>query len=431
MDLPQYPSLSPAANAALARGTDLPAPYQAFRFALAPGEAQCFDGLGNTVYVATATGELEISTSDGLDYKPWDTALGLTFARDHFYRRVWLRNPGGDAVTGILYTGFVTINDHRLHQVGETRLTLENQAGTAYESTALLAGTAWKPIAPAVTGRREVWLAVENAADPSAPAPAAWWRAGTQEDTRVPSHEIGLALDGITRLPLSDRVEVCTDAAPGAARVRYWLISYMDAGDDAIFGPPAPDERLVIPKMAAPDDYQGLTLSTNSNPADIWKLFDRDLSTEYICGNIGKSWWDLNIDLGAVTNITRLALVWNNTDVRDSASGPRYIRLLWSPDNASWPYAIGDNAGGACNQAVALGQTIYTKSWETGQLPARWLKIQVLRPWNRSAGATGFRLAALELYTKDPEIVSDPPAPGLPGITPPPDLPPQIITPSS
>ncbi|MDR2675326.1 MAG: hypothetical protein LBC18_10820 [Opitutaceae bacterium] len=402
MDIPAYPALSTAANAAVAKGIDLPAPFQSFRFAIPPGEARHFDGLGNRLYVATATGEIEIST-DGTSFELWDTAMELDFGPNHFFRRVHLRNPGGDAVTGILYTGFAGIGDHRMHQVGETRLTLENQAGTAYENTAMLNDTGWKLIAPTVTGKREVWIAVERADGGDGPAPAAWWRANSSDDTRVPSHEIGLALDGITRLPFSDRIEVCTDdAGAGLARVRFWLVSFMDAGGDTAYGPPAPEETLLVPQMSAPNDYQGLAISaTKSNEDDIYKLFDRDLSTEFVCGDIGQNWWGLSIGFGAQYNITRIAAKWNNVEVKNADYGPKYMRVLWSPDNVSWHYLVGEGGDG-CGKAVALGQVIFAHSWESGQAPARALKFEVLRPWNRKAGASHFRLAALEIYTKDP-----------------------------
>ncbi|OAM89868.1 discoidin domain-containing protein [Termitidicoccus mucosus] len=402
MDLPAYPSLSTAANEAIAQGVDLPAPFQSFRFRIEPGQSAHFDGLGNRAYVATATGEIEISTNGGVNYELWDTAMELDFGRDHFFRRVYLRNPGGDVVTGILYTGFAGIGDHRMHQVGETRLTLENQAGTGFENTTLLNDASWKTIAPSVTGKREVWIAAERADGAAGPVPVAYWRANSTENARVPSHEIGLALDGITRLPFSDKVEVCTNADPGTVRIRYWLVSFMDAGSDSQFGSPPPEETLLIPQMADASDTQGLVLSANSNEGDIWKLFDRDAATEYVCGNIGQKWFSLVIDLGELRNISRLALKWNSNDVKDADYAPHYIRFHHSANNSAWGTPIADNTAGLCTKPVALGQIIYSRPFADGEVMARWVKLEVLRPWNRGAGASYFRLAGMELYTKDP-----------------------------
>ncbi|MDR0901724.1 MAG: discoidin domain-containing protein [Opitutaceae bacterium] len=401
--LAQYPGLSSQANALLAAGAVNPAPFSAFKFTLLPGQNAPFDQVGNFAYIGRCNTELEIAFDDSLQFSPWDVALAADLGREHFFRRVTLKNPTAEIAEGVLYAGFITVSDHRQHVLGEQRVTMLDIAATTIENTFPLADTAWHTVAPVAAGKREVWLAVERTdGDPEGAPVRAFWRANSGDAAQVPSREIGLALDGITRLPFSDRIDISTNAAgAGAATVRCWIVSFVEAGSTALVVPPQPGENLLLPQMSGADDTQGIGLSANSNAGDLWKLFDRDLSTEYVCGNIGESWFTLNIDLGAVRNISRLAAKWNNTEVLNNGLSPHYIRFAQSADNANWSGIISNNTDGLCVKPVSLGQTIFAKEFADGLVSARYIQIQVLRPWNRKAGASYFRLAALELYTKD------------------------------
>jgi hypothetical protein len=195
-------------------GQSNPAPLQSFRFNVEPGKSVPFDGYGDFACIAEASAPLEIAVDDNTNFSPWDTALPLEYNPPHHFRRIAIRNPGVETLTDLLFTGFARINDHRLHQLGEQKVSIEQLSTSVYENTVDLADTTWHTVAASTAQIREVWLAVERVdGDEEAVIPRAWWRASFGPDNLAPSREIGLALDGITRLPFSGTIQVATNAA--------------------------------------------------------------------------------------------------------------------------------------------------------------------------------------------------------------------------
>jgi len=401
-NVPNIPWLSPAANLALAQGDTLPAPMQGFVLRIEPGEVQHCDNYGNFYYVATADQPLEIAVNDGQNFFPWDAAMAVEMGREAAFRRISVKNVGQGRLVGMLYTGFAKITDHRLHQIGETKMTVTNQAGSVYENTFGLVDTAWHTLAAPWAGKREVWLAAERADGTTAPVKA-YWRANSGDGAQVPAREIGLALDGITRLPLSDRIDVSTSEAPGVCRVRYWIVSFVDAGSE----PPGQNEQLIIPQLSSFEDFaaNGLTATSTTNYGDLWKLFDRDIGSpagEYNCMASGDNWWSCTIGLGAQRSLSRLALKWNSFDLTYATKSPHFIRFYVSNDGANWNQLVSNNENGLCTYPAAPGQVIFTRAFMEDEAPARFVHLAVLRPWQHGAGAHDTRMAELELYTRQP-----------------------------
>jgi hypothetical protein len=298
-------------------GQSNPAPFQAFRFNIEPGQHTVFDGYGDFAYISEANGPLEIAVDNNTNFFPWDTALALYYAAPdaatgtpHYFRRISIKNAGTEMLTGVLYCGFrARVTDHRLHQLGEQKVSIEQLSTSVYENTVDLTDTAWHTVAASTAQIREVWLAVERVdGDEAAALPRAWWRASFGPDSLSPSKEIGLALDGITRLPFSGTIQVGTNAANaagGQCRVRYWIVAKVPANQNAeIAGGADADEELVMPVLTSNTSAPGLSLGHWRcwTPDYLWHAFDGNPET----GIAGGTNWELWVHLPAPVEISRI-----------------------------------------------------------------------------------------------------------------------------
>lgn len=294
--------LSTGANIVYQNDTGRPPKMRAHRFTLRPGESLPFPGVGNFAYIAQADGPVEIALNEDADFMPWDTALATNYNQGEVFPIVWLRTTGDAVVTGILYVGYkVSITDHRLHQLGELVVKLENQKTNGFSGAQLLEDANWRTLVAPTGAKREVWLSVERKDGADAPV-RAWWSV-SGDHAKVPAREIGLALDGITRLPFSDRIDIATDAdGAGVAVVRYIIVVHSAAGEGDLPYDPAPTEFLAIPPASGPADVAGI-VSTNRNGGDIWKLHDEDIATMATADGGSLHVWETRYDFGEAHRI--------------------------------------------------------------------------------------------------------------------------------
>jgi hypothetical protein len=363
-------------------GQSNPAPLQCFRFHIEPGKHDSFDGYGDFAYIASANGPLELAIDDSTNFFPWDIALALEYNKlpvatgsRYYFRRIAVRNVGPEPLTGILYTGFVSINDHRLHETVKQDVQLASQASTAVEGTLALAGEGWETLVPGVEGRREVWLAAEKTDADPAPV-IAYWRANSYDEAKVPAREIGLALDGITRLPFSDQIDVsCDIASAGRCRIRYWVVSYVAAGlSEPIVGNAAQNEALIIPAMNSDSSANGDGIFIHGDKVKsggAYQLFDRNPSTEVRFNNNG----GVAVDFGVSKTVSRVilrALVGTSGRFTDlNGEAPATVQIYKSADGVIWEMID----SGEPVRAVVNGQPVYSKLFGFGFVQARWLKF--------------------------------------------------------
>ncbi|OAM87579.1 discoidin domain-containing protein [Termitidicoccus mucosus] len=363
-------------------GQSNPAPLQCFRFNIEPGRHASFDGYGDFAYIAAANGPLELAIDDNTNFFPWDIALALEYNKlpvasgsRYYFRRIAVRNSGAEPLTGILYTGFVTINDHRLHETVKQDVQLASQASTAVEGTLELADEVWQLLVPGVEGRREVWLAAEKTDDDPAPV-IAYWRANSYDNVKTPSREIGLALDGITRLPFSDQIDVsCAAASAGRCRIRYWVVTYVAAGlSEPIVGNAAQNEALILPAMNSDASANGdgiFIYGDKVKSGGTYQLFDRNPSSEVKFNNNG----GVAVDFGEAKTITRVILksmvAVSGTNTNANSEAPATVQIYKSADGVVWEMID----SGESIRAVVNGQPVYSKFFGVGFVQARWLKF--------------------------------------------------------
>lgn len=227
--LPAYPGLSPAANVALAEGRENAAKLKAFRFTLKPGEEFKQDIIGNTAYIGECDGPCEIAVDALTDYAPWDAAMAFEMGENHYYKRIGVKNPDSATavITGILYAGFVRINDRRNHSLGTQRVELVEETSAMTELSPLtLADTKWHTLASASKSRREIWISVEPITPGDETEYNAWWRVESSSGDEAPGRLIGLNFEGVTKLPITNAISVRTDTGgAGKCRIRCWTLS--------------------------------------------------------------------------------------------------------------------------------------------------------------------------------------------------------------
>ena len=229
--LPRYPSLSLAANQALSEGRQNAAALNAYPFNLGPGDSIVFSCVGNFAYIGSATGTIQIAVDDLTNYMPWDVAMAWSMGPNHYFSRFGIKNPD-DAVsyvTGIVYLGFGTITDHRMHILGSQTLSIEGDSNSMAEPTPVnLTNTEWTLIAPASNERKAIWLSVEPILDNDTSTYRAWWSIDNSTGAFPPGREIGMSLEtaGVTKLPIVNNVYCRTNSdGAGKCRIRYWLLS--------------------------------------------------------------------------------------------------------------------------------------------------------------------------------------------------------------
>jgi len=361
----------------------MPPGVQSFIVDLAPRQFRHYDAIGNFVYVATTTAELEIAIDDGVSYMPWDAAMALNYSGGNSFRRISLRNPSDTRITGILYIGAgVSVTDHRLHTMGDLRVNPLGQMTNAFEGT-MQPDETWQRIAGTIGSRREIWLAVERLDGVETDIPRAWWRSGSLDDAKTPPREIGMALDGITKLPFSTSVEVTTDAAgAGNIRIRYWIVSYVTEGANELPVTPDRQERLVIPPDTPLSELSQKVFS-NRNTNLVYKLFDDDPTTGANSFGSTMGAWVINVNLGETVPISRIQLVWGTDTNLDYA--PAVIQILKSPDAASWTSVFGPpwSAYPAANttRPTKPGDVIFNRTFFDGEVTTQWLQIVLRRSW--------------------------------------------------
>lgn len=409
MALPRHPSLSEAANEALARGEYCTPRMKAFALNIPPGDWRPYDQIGNFAYFARASGSLEIAFDNSTDFMPWDVAMAINSGRNFFFRRISVRNPGDTILTGLLYMGEADIRDHRQHQLGEQRVTFGTQIVKGFESTLTLANADWVTLAASTPARREIWLSVERT-DGGTGDVKAYWRVNSLDAAKVPVREIGLALDGITRLPFSDRIDVSTDAAfAGIARIRYWIVTHITLDPGTETAPPDANERLVIPPTKSPADVAGIAYS-NYDAMNIWKLFDSDPATAARVNAWTYDHWGIPLNFGETIDLSRVELDWCAGD--DALNAPAVIQIYKSIDGNAWERVIGPEGGSMtanCQKPSAPGQVIFSRSFAPDELKTRYLNIVVVRtfavieghrPYNRCASYAA--LGGIRVYTRQP-----------------------------